>query len=265
MSSTYLEAGNGFTDAGAMSRLRIFRAYLTEAKYECIRMLRMPSFGIPLLALPVMLFLLFGVLIFGKSIQGDPDTGKWIFTAFAVMGMMGPGMFGFGVSLAIEREQGLLKLKRALPMPPAAYLVAKMFTALAFGAIIMATMAAALPVGHVPLSAGQVFGVATINILGTLPFCAIGLFIGTLATGRSAPAFVNIFYQMMLHLSGLFYPLPKVLRAIRPIWPTYHLQQLVLWAAGVASDGRPIVHAAALAGLTVVLVELSARRLARIG
>jgi ABC-2 type transport system permease protein len=265
MSSTYLEVGRGFTPAAAMTRFRILRAYLTEAKYESIRMLRMPSFGIPLLVLPVGLFLLFGVLIFGKSIQGDPDTGKWIFTAFAVMGMMGPGMFGFGVSLAIEREQGLLKLKRALPMPPAAYLVAKLLMALSFGAIIMATMVAALPVGHVHLGAGQVFGMSAINILGTLPFCAIGMFIGTSAAGRSAPAFVNILYRMMMHLSGLFYPLPKVLRAIRPIWPTYHLQQLVLWAAGVASDGRPIVHAAVLAGLTVVLLALSARRLVRVG
>jgi ABC-2 type transport system permease protein len=265
MSSTYLEAGGGFTDAGAMSRLQILRAYLTEAKYESIRMLRMPSFGIPLLALPVMLFLLFGVLIFGKDVQGDPDAAKWLFTAFAVMGVMGPGMFGFGVSLAIEREQGLLKLKRALPMPPAAYLVAKMFMALAFGAIIMATMIAALPVGHVPLSARQVFGVTAINILGALPFCAIGLFIGTLATGRSAPAFVNLLYQAMMHLSGLFYPLPKVLRAIRPIWPTYHLQQLVLWAAKSPSVGTPIGHAAVLAGLTAVLVAFSVRRLARIG
>jgi ABC-2 type transport system permease protein len=248
-----------------MSRLQVFRAYLTEAKYESIRLLRMPSFGIPLLVLPVGLFLLFGVLIFGKSVQDDPAMGKWMFTAFAVMGVMGPGMFGFGVSLAIEREQGLLKLKRALPMPPAAYLVAKMLMALSFGAIIMTTMVAALPVSHVPLGAGQVLGMSAVNILGTLPFCAIGLFLGTLATGRSAPAFVNLLYQAMMHLSGLFYPLPKVLRAIRPIWPTYHLQQLVLWAAKSPSVGTPIGHAAVLAGLTAVLVAFSVRRLARIG
>ncbi len=68
MTSTYLEVGSGFTPAPAMTRFRILRAYLTEAKYESIRMLRMPSFGIPLLVLPVGLFLLFGVLIFGKSI-----------------------------------------------------------------------------------------------------------------------------------------------------------------------------------------------------
>ena len=93
----------------------------------------------------------------------------------------------------------------------------------------------------------------------------MGLFTGALATGRSAPAFVNVLYRMMLHLSGLFYPLPKVLRALRPIWPTYHLQQLVLWAAHTPTDGSPIVHTAVLAGLTVVLVALSARRLVRIG
>ena len=36
-----------------------------------------------------------------------------------------PGLFGFGVSLAFEREQGLLTFKQALPMPPGAYLLAR--------------------------------------------------------------------------------------------------------------------------------------------
>ena len=37
------------------------------------------------------------------------------FRSHGVFGAMGPGLFGFGVSLAIEREQGLLRLKQALP------------------------------------------------------------------------------------------------------------------------------------------------------
>jgi len=33
-----------------------------------------------------------------------------------------------------------------------------------------------------------------ISVVGTLPFCAIGLFIGSRVSGRSAPAWVNLAY-----------------------------------------------------------------------
>ncbi len=31
--------------------------------------------------------------------------------------VIGPGMFGLGIGLAIERQSGILTLKRAMPMP----------------------------------------------------------------------------------------------------------------------------------------------------
>ena len=265
MNAISLEAGSALSRGEAMPTSRVLRAYFMEAKYETVRMLRTPAFAIPFLGLPVLLYLLFGVVIFGAAIRSDPQAGMFIFTAFAVFGVIGPGIFGFGMAVATEREQGLLKLKRALPMPPAAYLVAKMLMAMMFAAIIMATMIAALPLGHLKLAVGQVLAVTAINILGALPFCAIGLFIGTRTTSRSAPAFVNIIYQIMMHVSGLFYPLPKFPRAIAPVWPTYHLQQLVFGGMGGSSRGTAIVHVAFLGGVTLLLTVLSIRRLARVG
>jgi ABC-2 type transport system permease protein len=88
------------------------------------------------------------------------------------------------------------------------------------------------------------------------------LFIGVRATSRSAPAFVNIIYQVMMHVSGLFYPLPKFLRAIAPVWPTYHLQQLFFTAIGLPSQGSAITHFAVLVALTFVLTMFAVRRLA---
>jgi len=249
----------------AMTSARLFRAYLTEARYETVRMLRTPAFAIPFLGLPALLYLLFGVVIFGASIKNDPRAGLFIFAAFALFGVMGPGMFGFGMLVAGEREHGLLTFKRALPMPPPAYLVAKLLMALMFAVIVTATMLMVLPLGHLHLSAGQLFAVAAVSILGALPFCAIGLFIGVLTNSRSAPAFVNILYQVMMHLSGLFYPLPKFLRAIAPIWPTFHLQQLFFRAVGIPSQGNSFTHAAVLFGLTLVLTLFAVRRLARNG
>jgi ABC-2 type transport system permease protein len=249
----------------AMSGRRLLGAYLTEARYETLRLLRTPAFAIPFLGLPALLYLLFAVVIFGPAVSKDPQAGVFIFTGFSVFGVMGPGIFGFGMAVAVEREQGLLRFKRALPMPPAAYLLAKMLMALLFGVMVMVTMVAILPLGHLHVGGGQALTLATINVLGSLPFCAIGLFIGTRTTSRSAPAFTNIAYQLMMHISGIFYPLPKFLRMIAPIWPTYHLQQLNFGVLGASSQGTPLVHATVLVGVTWLLTAISIRRLARVG
>jgi ABC-2 type transport system permease protein len=119
-----------------------------------------------------------------------------------------------------------------------------------------------LPLAHMPLSAAQIFTATIVNVFGALPFCAIGFFIGVRTTSRSAPAFVNILYQVMMHISGLFYPLPKLLRAIAPVWPTYHLQQLVFGALSGQSQGSAVVHVGVLVSLTILLTALSVRRLA---
>ena len=69
---------------------------------------------------------------------------------------MAPGLFGFGVGVAIERERGWLALKRVAPMPPGAYLLSKMVMAMLFALIIyliLATMAYTL--GDVRLDVGQ--------------------------------------------------------------------------------------------------------------
>ena len=249
----------------AMTSARLFRAYLTEARYETVRMLRMPAFAIPFLGLPALLYLLFGVVIFGAAIRNDAQAGVFIFAAFALFGVMGPGIFGFGMAVASEREHGLLTYKRATPMPPPAYLLAKLIMSVMFAAIVTATMLAVLPFGHLHLTVGQLVTASIVSIFGALPFCAIGLFIGVLTNSRSAPAFVNILYQVMMHLSGLFYPLPKFLRAIAPVWPTFHLQQLFFRAVGMPSQGSPLVHAAFLLSLTLVLTLFATRRLARKG
>jgi ABC-2 type transport system permease protein len=245
---------------------RTFYPYLIEAKYESLRMLRSPSFAVPFLLIPVMVYLLMGVVFFGPALRHDPKAAMNVFAGLTVFGMMGPGMFGFGVAVAMEREQGFLKLRRALPAPRAGYFVAKMCMAMLFNAIIIVTMiAAALWAAHLSLSFIRIASLAAISILGALPFCAMGLFIGVLVTGSAAPGFVNLVYLPMMWLSGLFIPLPKSLQAAAPVWPAYHLLQLSLGALGQPAAGAQWMHAAVLAGLTLVLTAVAVRRLAQIG
>jgi ABC-2 type transport system permease protein len=254
---------------------RLFGAYLAEAKYECIRALRTPAFAIPFLLLPIALYVLFGILLAGSMSHGDPTLAKIMFVNWSVFGVMGPGMFGFGMIVAQERDHGLLTLKRALPMPPAAYFLAKMFMTMTFAAIIMVTLIVpALTLGHVRLGLGRILAVSLLDILGSLPFCAVGFFIGTRASSKSAPAFINLAYLPMMHLGGLFYPLPKSVQPIEFLSPAFYLDKLGLWVAGVpnldqlassaagpSSHGTPLLYAAALVGVTLLFGVFAVRRL----
>ena len=258
MSAITFGASSGVARGTAMSNGRMLRAYLTEARYETIRMLRTPAFAFPFLILPVALYLLFAVVLFADGLRADPKAAMGLFLGLCVFGMMGPGMFGFGAGLAVERDQGLLKLKRALPMPPAAYLMAKMFMAALFNALVMATMIpTALTVGHLKLTGGQILSLAAIDVLAALPFCAIGLCVGVLSKGTSGAAFTNLVYLPMMYLSGLFFPLSKFMQKMAMVWPAYHVNQLGYSVAGLPSQGDPLTHVAVLAGVTLLLTAFA--------
>ena len=249
----------------AMSPRRVLGAYLAETRSECLRYLRTPSFLLPTLLFPTVFYLLFGIML---AQANGPEASRFFLAAYATFGVMAPGLFGFGVSLAMERDNGLMTLKRALPMPPAAYLLGKMVMALSVAAIIVAALLVlALGVAHAPLHAGQVVRLFITCVPGTLPFCAVGFFIGSLIKGQGAPGAINLIYLPMAFLSGLWFPLsvlPRFVQQIAPVWPSYHLNQLALDAVGLG-QGKVTEHVIVLAGYTLVFSALAARRLRRHG
>jgi ABC-2 type transport system permease protein len=248
-----------------MPRGRIVGAYLEEARSECLRYLRAPGFMLPVMLFPAMFYLLFGVLM-AKS--NDVDAARYLLAGYGVFGVMSPGLFGFGVSLALERDGGLLTFKRALPMPPGAYLLGKMLMAMAAaGGVILLLLAMALSLGHVALSPFQAGALLLTGMLGVLPFCALGMFVGTLIKGQGAPGVLQLIYLPMSFLSGLWMPLPLLpsfVQRIAPMWPSYHLHRLALAAVGM-NRAALLVHVLVLAGFAAGFMLLAARRLRRHG
>ncbi|MFC4822446.1 ABC transporter permease [Dokdonella ginsengisoli] len=242
------------------------RYYLLEARHEFLRLLRTPMFCIPTLAFPAMFYLLLGVLLNRGSGSGAFTPAVYFLAGYGVFGVMAPGLFGFGVSVAFDRDQGWLTLRRALPLPPGAYLIAKLVMAMLFAALVFALLAAiAVSVAGVRLPASAWALLFVVEVLGVLPFCAIGLFIGSLLSGQAAPAVINLIYLPMSFLSGLWVPLmilPAVLREAAPLWPAYHLGQLAYAAVGQPSVGPVATHVAVLAAFTLVFLALARRRLA---
>src|SRR5579885_2411958 len=213
----------------------VLASYLLEAHFEFLRVLRTPAFAVPTLLFPPMFYLLFGLLLN----RGNHDAAQYLFATYSVFGVMAPGLFGFGVGVAVERERGWLSLKRVAPMP----------------------------LGGVRLALAQWLLLGAIAAFGVLPFCALGLVIGSRANAAAAPAIVNFIYLPMAFLSGLWIPLsmlPGVLSQIAPLWPAYHLAELALGVIGQGSSSGSVPwHILALVAFTAACFAIARRRLAR--
>ncbi|GFZ95205.1 ABC transporter permease [Dyella caseinilytica] len=265
MNAVSITATSPASRAERMGFRRVLGAYLAEARSECLRYMRNPGFMLPITFLPTLLYMLFGVVM---NRSAGADVARYLLVSYSVFGVMSPGLFGFGVSLALERDGGLLTYKRAVPMPPGAYLLGKMLMAmLAAPMVVLLLLAMGISMVHVPITVGQAGLLLMMSVLGVLPFCALGMLIGTLIKGQGAPGMLNVVYLPMAFLSGLWVPmneLPKALQQIAPLWPSYHLHELGLVALGL-KQGGVVGHVLVLAGFTLVFVVIAAHRLRRYG
>lgn len=243
-----------------------WRIHALEAWYQFLGVLRTPAFAIPSLAFPVVFYVLFAILLPGK--WGEYEKSAYLLATYGAFGVIGPALFGFGVGLAIERERGWLELKRVSPMPAFAYFLAKIAMSLVFGlAVVCLLSIAAIGFGGVRIDPLVWLQLVAVLLLGTAPFCALGLLVGTLVKGQAAVAIVNLIYLPMSVLSGLWMPLfafPAVIQKLAVIWPAYHLAQMALGVIGQIRGVNYLLHAGVLTITTAVLLVVAAYRLRRL-
>ena len=239
------------------------RVHAFEAWHEFLRTLRTPAFALPTLLFPLVFYVMFAIVVPGS--WGSYQKAAYLFATYATFGVIGPALFGFGVGLAIERQQGWLELKRVSPMPVSAYFVAKIAMSMAFAAVVVGLLtAAATGLGGVRIGIVQWAQLCGVLVAGTLPFCALGLLIGALAKGQGAVAVVNLVYLPMALLSGLWLPLfvfPAIVQKLAVLWPAYHLGRIALGIVGQESGVDYALHAGVLAATTVLFLSLAALRL----
>lgn len=231
------------------------RTYLLEIKYEFLKALRLPAYSLPTLLFPVFFYLFFGVM-FGARQTGTVSMATYLVATYGTFGVIGAALFGFGVSVAVERGQGWLEVKRTTPMPIAAYFVAKLAMAMIFSAIIVTLLfVMGTTVGGVVMPMLAMLKLFAILVLGSATFCAFGLALGFFAGPNSAAPIVNMVYLPMAFVSGLWIPivfLPKPVQEIALWLPPYHFSQLALRTIG-ASQGQPLaLHAGAMIVTTLL-------------
>jgi ABC-2 type transport system permease protein len=256
------ELGSG--DAGHVSTWRIF---LAESRVECLRLMRSPAFAVPVVLFPLMFYALIGLVLGPHGPGADPVAARYILARYIAFGCVAPGLFGVGMTIALDRDRGLLELKRALPMPAGVYLMAKLVTAMLFAAVVsLLLMLIGATVGRVVLEIAHGVGLLILAVLGVIPFCGLGLMVGAAVKGQAAPAVLNLIYVPMSFLSGLWVPLsilPHALAQLAPVWPAYHLAKLTSFVLGEGDSGFWI-HVLNLAGMSALFFLLARRWLRKV-
>ena len=237
------------------------RIYVTEARHEFLKLIRIPIFAVSTVALPVLFYVLFGLALGGDE-AGGVGRSTYMMATYGTFGVIGAALFGFGVSVALERGQGWMRLKRVSPMPPQAYFVAKVAMSTMVSALIIgALFVLGATLGGVRMPAGQWIGLGLVLVVGALPFSAMGLAFGYLVGPNSAPAMLNLVYLPMAFASGLWIPidqLPPFVQGIAPALPPYHFAQLSLGTVGAAEGGSQALHAVVLLAFTAFFLAVAA-------
>jgi ABC-2 type transport system permease protein len=235
--------------------------YVKETKYEFLRLLRARSFSIATIGFPLSFYLLFGIVAAGSGPE-SAERATYLLATYSVFGLVGSSLFGLCSTISNERAQGWLELKQASPMPPAAYLLAKLLTAIAFGVIIFGVLLSfGITMGHVHFSGTQILKLLLTVVLGVFPFASLGILLSQLVPPNASIGFVNLIYLPMSFLSGLWFPLtglPHWIRTIAPIWPTWHLGQLAIHDIGYPIHWSVMGHVLWLAVFSAVCLVLAA-------
>jgi ABC-2 type transport system permease protein len=245
----------------ATNRRSTLAIFAKETKYEFLKLLRTRTFSLSMIGFPLMFYALFGLSNKGSVMDGM-DVAKYMLAGYCCFGLVGASLFGIGVGLAAERSQGWLELKRASPMPPMAYLLAKCITAQAFGVIIVVILSTmGVLFGGVHLSAREVVLMLGVTLAGTIPFAAMGLLLALTVSANAASGVVNLIYLPLSFMSGLWIPLkhlPAALQAVAPYLPAYHLSQLMLTVFHFQQPGSSVAtHWMGLAGFTLLMLGAS--------
>ena len=231
------------------------KTYLLEIKYEFLKALRMPQYSLPTILFPIAFYVFFDV-VFGQRNTGGVKMAEYLIATYGAFGVIGAALFGFGVSVAIERGQGWLEVKRTTPMPIGAYFVAKLAMAMIFSAIIvLLLMTVGVTWGGVQLEFVEAVTLLAVLVTGSITFCALGLALGFIAGPNSAAPIVNLIYLPMAFLSGLWVPimfLPKPVQTLALWLPPYHFSQLALRVTGGSLGKSVMGHVGAMAAAAVV-------------
>jgi len=219
-------------------------------------------------ALPVLFLVIFASIFGGhghtvKVAGGSIDTSVFYVPGIMALGIIAASFLTLVISVTAQRQSGVLKRRRATPVPALVLIAGRaltaMVTALAIAVVLLgigwAAFNAHLPARNLP-------ALATTIVVGAGSFCCLGYALTAFIHDQDAAQPVTQAIMLPLYfISGLFIAttnLPTWLADLAEVFPVKHLAGALLSAynpytrgAGFAGTDLIVVAAWGLAGLAI--------------
>jgi ABC-2 type transport system permease protein len=179
-----------------------------------------------------LIFLVIFAAVFGTGTVdvpgGQVKPSQYYVPGLATMGVVSASMVNLVITVTTQRDTGVLKRRRATPVPAWVLIVGRGLSAVA---IALATVAILVTVGlvlyGVDLPVARIPALVLVVAAGALSFCCLGFALASVV--RSADAAVPVVQAIVLPLyfvSGVFIPsdqIPAGLLAVADAFPIRHL------------------------------------------
>ena len=243
---------------------------LHQARFDLLAFLRNRQSRFFTLILPVLFMVIF-VSVFGNHRIGPQQVkaSTYYVPGLSALGLIAASFVNLVISVTAQREAGVLKRRRATPVPAWVLIAGRALTAIVVGLAVMTVL---LLIGRfaygVRLPSSTLPGVVVTAIVGAVTFCCLGYPLTTVITNAdAAQPMVQAVMLPLYFISGVFIPnvnLPTWLQDVAKVFPVQHLAGGLHHAFDPATHGSGIVWSDlgvlalwAVAGLTVALTRFA--------
>jgi ABC-2 type transport system permease protein len=220
---------------------------LALTKAELSRLMHNRRYFIFTVGFPVILYLLIGRQVTGNA--NGVAFAAYYMVAMSTFGAFSGALNGNAQRISQEKKEGWIRQLRLTPLPPNAYVVAKVLTSLAttVPSIIIVLILGRF-YGNVHLPAWEWPVIAVVVWFGSTIFAALAVAIGYRFAPEQVQPVAFVVYFVFAILGGLWFPLSGFLGNVGKLTPTYD-------AVKIGSDviGNTSVPAGLAIGLVVWL------------
>ena len=202
---------------------------LGRGRFELTSFFREREVVVFIFALPAVLLLLLGSIFNNQHVNVPGVTTGQLYAAGMIAGgIMATSFQYLGISVAAERDQGMLKRLYGTPLPHTAYFIGKIiqtFVCLVAEVVLLLIVGVALFHLHLPSSPGRWWTLVWVCLLGGTACALLGLGASSLArSARSASAVITLPFLVLEFISGIFVPFSNVPHGLQDVAAVFPLK-----------------------------------------
>lgn len=214
------------------ARSLVWRAAVSRSSVELKSFFRNRQSLVFTLLLPIVLLVVLGS-IFSGTVPGTHTDFKQMFIAGIIAcGVMSVSFNGLAISIAIERDTGMIRRLASSPMPKSAYFIGKVVRVAVTGTLetllllAVGVLAFGLPL---PSTAARWETLVWVLLLGAVACTLLAVaFSSVIPNARSASAIVTLPFLVLQFISGVFFPysqLPAWMQTVAALFPLKWMTQ----------------------------------------